>query len=307
MTILLLETLHADAEALLASYAAPINVGEDAGAPFDPQAVEAILTRGRGRVTAALIERCPNLKAVARCGVGLDNVDTAAARARGVPVIYAPGATTTAVAEHTMMLILAAARGLRPIAEAVHSGDWGARNGYSGVELAGKTLGIVGLGQIGRRVAEMGAALGMRVVTWSRASRGEYPALPLEELLREADIISLHVALTPATRHLIGAAALAQVKPEAILINTARGGIVDQQALRAALAQDRLGGFAADVLESEPPGQDEPLLRDPRVLITPHIAALTDRTYRAICVETAANVLAVLRGQPPDPQSLFRG
>jgi D-3-phosphoglycerate dehydrogenase len=306
MSILLLETLHADAETLLRSHAEVFNVGEAADAPFEPADVEAILTRGRGRVTRTLMERCQKLRVVARCGVGLDNVDTAAAQALGKTVIYAPGTTTTAVAEHTLMLMLAAARRLRPVAEAVHQGNWAIRNGYEGIELAGKTLGIIGFGQIGRRVAELGRSLGMQVVVWSRSGSGPYPALALDELLRTADVVSLHVALTPETRHLIGAEALQTMRPGALLINTARGAIIDEQALQDALREGRLGGFAADVLEEEPPAPDNTLLDHPHAIITPHIAALTETTYRRICVETAANVLAVLRGKAPAEGAVYR-
>jgi D-3-phosphoglycerate dehydrogenase / 2-oxoglutarate reductase len=306
MSILLLESLHPDAERLLASYTETHMVGEQASAAFDPRRVEAILTRGRGRITAELIASCPQLRTVARCGVGLDNIDLAAAQAHGITVVYAPGTTTTAVAEHTLMLILALARQLRPLAQAVHQGAWEVRNGYVGMELAGKTLGIVGFGQIGQRVAGLASAFGMQVVTWSPHQRGAYPALTLEQLLGSADLVSIHVALSDATRALIGARELALMKPGALLINTARGAIIDQVALRGALAAGRLGGFAADVLDQEPPATGEPLLAMPNVLITPHVAALTETTYRAICVETATNVLAILRGETPNPGSVYR-
>jgi D-3-phosphoglycerate dehydrogenase / 2-oxoglutarate reductase len=265
--------------------------------------VVAILTRGHGRISAALIERFPSLRVVARCGVGLDNIDLAAAAARGIPVVYAPGSTTNAVAEHTVMLMLAAARRLRQVTEAVHNGHWEVRQNYRAAELNGRTLGIVGLGSIGRRVAELAAALGMRVITWSRSR----PLLSLEEVVREADVVSLHVALTPETRHLIGARELAVMKPGSILINTARGAVIDQRALAAALEQGRPAFFAADVLDLQPPDADEPLLRSERTLFTPHIAALTDRTYRTMCVSTAENVLAILRGEQPAAGSVYGG
>jgi D-3-phosphoglycerate dehydrogenase / 2-oxoglutarate reductase len=305
MSILLLESLHGDAERLLAAHATTILVGEEASTAFDPALVEAILTRGRGRITAELIARCPQLRTVARCGVGLDNIDLAAAQARGIAVVYAPGTTTTAVAEHTLLLILAVARQLRPLVQAVHQGEWAVRNGYTGMELAGKTLGVVGFGQIGQRVALLASALGMHVVTWSPHQRGAYPALTLDELLSTADVVSIHVALSEATRALIGARELALMKPDALLINTARGAIIDQAALRSALAARRLGGFAADVLDQEPPEAGEPLLAMPNVIITPHVAALTETTYRAICVQTATNVLAILRGETPDHKSVY--
>jgi phosphoglycerate dehydrogenase-like enzyme len=305
MSIMLLERLHEDAEALLSAYEQTIVAAEDGTGQYDRGRVRAILTRGRGQVTDALMASCPNLRVVARCGAGLDNIDLGAARSRGVEVVYAPGLTTTAVTEHTLLLMLAAARRLRPLANAVHQGNWAVRDGYTGMELAGRTLGVLGMGRIGRRVAELAQAIGMQVVGWSRSGRGPGLMQALNEVLRSADVISLHVALTPETRGLIGRRELALMRPGAILINTARGALIDQAALRDALAAGRLAGFAADVLDGEPPDPHDALLADDRVLITPHSAALTDRTYREICVRTAANVLAVLRGQAPEPESLF--
>ena len=176
-----------------------------------------------------------------------------------------------------------------------------------GAELRGKTLGIVGLGDIGRRVAELASAFQMHVAYWSRASADErYQSLALPDLLAEADVVSLHLALTPETRHIIGAAELGRMRPGAILVNTARGGLIDPAALRVVLLEGHLGYFAADVLDTEPPPPDDPLLASERVLLTPHTAALTDQTYRAMCVSTARNVLAILRGEAPQEKSVFR-
>jgi phosphoglycerate dehydrogenase-like enzyme len=254
-----------------------------------------------------LIDALPDLRVVARCGVGLDNVDVQAAAERGIVVVYAPGSTTTAVAEHTLLLMLALARRLLPTANAVCSQQWAVRNGYQGMELAGKTLGIIGMGMIGQRVAQLASALGMAVIYWNRsASPGPGQAVSLDELLRQADVLSVHVALSPETRHLIGARQLAQMKPGALLINTARGAIVDQAAVAQALATGHLGGFAADVLDVEPPAADEPLLSQANALLTPHIAALTTDTYRLMCVYTVTNVLAILRGEQPAPESVYQ-
>lgn len=307
MSILLLESIHEDAVAALQTFDEVMlaQPGQELDAASD--GVVAVLTRGRGRITAALMERCPALRVVARCGIGLDNVGVDAARERGIPVIYAPGSTTNVVAEHALMLMLALSRQLGSLTRAVRDSDWAVRDGYTGVELTGKTLGIVGMGAIGRRVAELARAFGMRVVYWSRSSvAGQHERWALDDLLREADVISLHLALAPATRHLIGARELALLKPGALLINTARGAIVDQQALLLALENGRLGGYATDVLEQEPPAPDDPLLRHERALITPHIAAITDVTYRAMCLRTANNVLAVLRDEEPEAEAVFR-
>jgi D-3-phosphoglycerate dehydrogenase len=309
MSILLLEPIHPAAIELLAAHDEVVQ----AESPAEPEAggsaqqVVAVITRGRGRVTADLIERMPNLQVVARCGVGLDNIDLAAAKARGLSVVYAPGSTTASLAEHTLMLMLAAARRLYQMADAVHAGRWEVRNQYMGLELRGKTLGIIGLGDIGRRVAQLAEAFQMRVVYWSRSSREpRYEALALPELLASADVVSLHTALTAETRQLIGAVELASMKPDAILINTARGALIDQAALRVALERSQIGLFAADVLDPEPPELGEALLTSERTLITPHIAAITDVTYEAMCVSTARNVLAILRGEPPQAQSIYR-
>ncbi len=310
MTIVLLETIHQDAHNLLASHDRVALVDSDgereAMLTLTGDAVVAILTRGKQPIDAALLARCPDLRVVARCGVGLDNIDLVAARARAIPVVYAPGSTTNAVAEHTLMLMLAATRQLVPIAGAVRAGAWAVREGYQGQELTGKTLGIVGLGDIGKRVAELAERLGMRVIYWSRRQRDErYTYRTFEELLREADVVSLHIALNSETRHLLGSQQFMLLKPGAILINTARGAVIDQSALLLALERGQVGAFAADVLEHEPPAPDDPLLGHERVIITPHVAVLTDTTYREICMRTARNVLAILRGEAPESDSVY--
>ncbi len=308
MTIVLLEPIHDDARALLASFDTTVLVDGPTQVEGElARATTAILTRGRGIIDAPLLNRCPGVRAVARCGVGLDNIDVAAAGQRDIPVIYAPGSTTAALAEHTLMLMLAATRRLRQLTEAVHAGDWQVRASYGALQLSGKTLGIVGMGAIGRRVGELALAFGMRVVCWNRTPVvGDLTRLELDELLAASDIVSLHVALAPETRGMIDGRALGLMRPGAILINTARGGIIEQVALAAALDEGRIGYFASDVLDPEPPAAGERLLASDRTLITPHTAALTDVTFRAMCLSTATNVLAVLRGDAPDAASVYR-
>jgi len=305
MHIVLLETIHPAAHALLASEGdvrLAADLREEAVVRLAAGA-DAILTRGRGPITRAVLDANDRLRVVARCGVGLDNVDVAAAGARGVPVVYAPGSTTHTVAEHTLLLLLAAARRLPMLDGAVRAGRWSDRQGYQGQELGGKTLGVVGLGDIGRRVARLAAAVDMRVVAWSPRSRDDrYEHLELDALLARADMVTLHLTLTEATRGLLDARRLALMKPGAILVNTARGALVDEGAVAAALRAGRLGAYATDVLAHEPPAPDHPLLDAPNVIITPHSAALTDRAYEAMCVQTAGNVLRVLRGDTPDPR-----
>jgi D-3-phosphoglycerate dehydrogenase / 2-oxoglutarate reductase len=306
--IVLLESVHPDAHALLERsdevrvMASPTELDDDL--PLD--GVRAVLTRGRGRITAEMYRRLPKLEVVGRLGAGLDNIDTAAARATGVTVVYAPGATTAAVSEHALMLMLALARRVATVDAAVKRGMWSVRDAYDGVELRGKLLGVVGLGAIGRRVGEFGRMLDMDVVYWSRESRdADLTYLDFDELISTADVIQICVALTPQTRGLIGPDQLARMKPGALLINIARGQIVDHRALHDAIRAGVVGGYATDVWDPEPPPADDPLAADERVLITPHVAGLTDVTYREICVRPAAAAVAILAGEQPDPMCVF--
>jgi phosphoglycerate dehydrogenase-like enzyme len=310
MAIVLMETLHPEAHSLLTAYDEVVQIEHPADFETIQRTphVEAILTRGRGQIRRQLMQGLTALRVVARCGVGLDNIDTDAAAELGIPIVYAPGSTTTAVAEHTLLLMLALARRLVSLDNAVKSGQWTIRNGYTGIELAGKTLGIIGMGAIGQRVAQLASAFGMSVCYWNRRPV-EAPGkqVTLDELFQQSDVLSLHVALTPETQQLIGRDEMLRMKPGALLINTARGSIVDQAALQEALLSGHLGGYASDVLEIEPPVAHDPLVASERSLITPHIAALTDATYRLICVSTAANVLRLLRGEQTEPGTVYNG
>lgn len=308
--IVLLEAVHPDALALLQRagevrlMASPTEL--DADLPLE--SVRAVLTRGIGRITAGMCGRLPKLQVVGRLGAGLDNIDIDAARSAGVAIVHAPGATTYAVSEHALMLMLALARRVAMLDTAVKRGMWAVRDGYDGIELRGKRLAVLGLGAIGRRVAELGTALDMDVAYWSRASRD--PNLrwaDLGELMPTADVIQVCVALTPQTRGLIGVDHFARMKPGVLLINTARGQIVDHRALSDAIAARVVGGYAADVWDPEPPPTDDQLVTHERVLITPHVAGLTDVTYREICVRPAAAAVAILAGERPDPTCVYSG
>ncbi len=268
--------------------------------------IHAIITRGKGQVNSSLIERCEKLEVIARCGVGLDNVDVAAATQRHIKVINAPGANAGTIAEHTLTLMLMLIRNAYKAVAEVKAERWAWRNQYSGDELAGKTLGILGLGHIGKRVARLAEAFGMKVVYWNR-SQGQHPyqRLSLEEVLRLSDMVSLHLPLTAQTANLIGEAQLLLMQPHAFLINTARGGLIDQAALLKALNQGKLAGYGADVLAEEPPPAEDPLIQHPNTIITPHTGSLTATTYRHMCVFTVQNVLAVLAGEEPDPHCIF--
>jgi (S)-sulfolactate dehydrogenase len=263
---------------------------------------DALIVRNRTQVDATLLAGAPTLKVVGRLGVGLDNIDVDACRARGIEVIPATGANALAVAEYVIGAAMLLLRGAYSSSTAVASGDWPRAALASGRELSGKTLGIVGFGGIGRLVARLGRALGMRVV-------GSDPQVPasaaawreegaesreLDALLAEADVVTLHVPLVEATRHLVDAARLARMKPEAILINTARGGVVDEAALAAALKSGRLGGAALDVFEHEPLAAGSPLAGCPNLLLTPHIAGVTAESNTRVSTLIAVNVAAAL-------------
>lgn len=310
MSIILLEPIHPEAHAMLESYGdvllleSPNDFDVIRRAPH----VEALITRGRGQIRRALMTDLPDLRVVARCGVGLDNIDTDAAAELAISVVYAPGSTTTAVAEHAIMLMLALARKTVQLDNAVKAGNWAIRNNYGGFELAGKTLGIIGMGDIGKRVARLASAFDMRIVYWNRSPvAGWEGSLSLDEVLRQSDVISLSLALTDDTRHLINAERLAQMKVGALLINTARGGLVDQGALHVAIQRGHIGGYASDVLEAEPPLTGDMLVALEQSLITPHVAAITDATFRLISVSTCSNVLRVLRNDVPEPRSVYQG
>lgn len=304
MKILLLEPIHEDARALLAGVGEVVaaeRVDADYLATIIADAAAA-LTRGYGRLPRAVLAAGRSLRCVARCGVGTDNIDVEAATELKIPVIYAPGSTTATVAEHALMLVLAVARRAALLDRAVKAGDWAMRERIGlGIELNGKTLGVLGLGDIGRRVAELGQAFGMRVVYWSRASRDDrFEFAERDDLLGAADVLSVNVALNAETRGLLNRERLALMKPSAIIVNTARGDVIDEAALYDALSAGRLAGAGLDVIASDSPRQNNPLWTLDNVVITPHVAALTDVTYRAMCLTTARQVARVLRGEPPD-------
>jgi len=268
--------------------------------------IAAIVTRGAGVVNEALIKHCKGLKVIARCGVGLDNVDITTASAQSVKVINAPGSNADTVAEHTLALMLSAQRQISVYVQAVKNNNWAQRSQYGGDEIRGKTLGILGLGNIGSKVAQLATAFGMSVQYWNRSEKETpYQKVDFDTLLATSDIISLHLPQVDATRHLINASTFQKMKPTALLINTARGAIIDETALVQALQNQSIGGFAADVLQKEPPIKNHPLLQFPNVLITPHSASLTATTYNQMCVMTVQNLVHVLKGEALDERVVF--
>jgi D-3-phosphoglycerate dehydrogenase / 2-oxoglutarate reductase len=261
---------------------------------------DALLVRSRTRVDAEVLRAGRRLKVVGRAGIGVDNVDVDAATAQGVLVINAPTANLLSATEHTFALLLALARNVPAADAALKAGEW-SRARFVGTELKGKTLGIVGLGRIGQQVAARAKGFEMEVVAYDPflnrdlGPRLGVELLELDELLRRADVVTLHTPLTDQTRNLLDAGRLALLKPGALLVNCSRGGVVDEAALLAALEAGHLGGAALDVFDEEPP-RDLALVRHPRVVSTPHLGAQTAEAQERTSTETAEMVLAALGG-----------
>lgn len=262
---------------------------------------DALVVRSRTRVTADLLEQGTRLQLVARAGIGVDNVDVAAATKRGILVINAPLGNVRSTAEHTLALIFALARRVVAADRAVRGGTWKA--GYEGTQLAGKRLGVVGAGKVGRMVASLAGALGMEVVAHDPYLTGDVwtslglPQVALDELLATSDVVTLHVPLNDETRNMIGADELARMKPSAYLVNCARGGLVDETALARALVDWHLAGAALDVFEQEPL-ERSPLLAVPNLILTPHVAASTREAQAQVATDIAEQVLDFFHGRP---------
>ena len=265
------------------------------------QGIDGVLVAG-DRFTARVIRAADRLKVISRTGVGYDGVDVKAATERSIAVCTTPGVNRNAVADYTMALILLCARQMGANLTEIAKGGWTRHEGH---DLDGSTLGIVGLGTIGKEVAKRARAFGMRVLAHDPARDEAFARehqvtyLPLDELLRQSDYVSLHLFLNEKTRHLIHADRLALMKPTAYLINTARGGIVDTEALCEALRQKRIAGAALDVFDPEPLPADSPLRRLDNVYLFPHVAGQTANSARAMGMMAAENVVRVLRGESP--------
>ena len=268
----------------------------------------AILTR-QGPVNAAAMAASARLRIVARHGVGVDDVDLAAAAARGIMVARAPGSNTVAVAEHTLAMILAMAKDFRALGERIAGGEW--RGAATKVrDIAGLRLGLLGFGAIGQAVARLALPFGMKVMALGRPG-ATAPAMPgvaiardLAELLAHSEALSVHCPYTPQTRHIIGAAALAAMAPGGYLVNTARGGTVDEAALEAALDSGHLAGAALDVFETEPPPPDYRLRRHPKVICTPHVSGVTDGSLVNMGLMAAECIAARLSGGTVPPERI---
>lgn len=252
----------------------------------------------------SVLRRCRNLKVLGRPGMGFENVPVDWCTERGIPVVLSPGANARSVAEHALALIFACAKDLKEMDEENRKGNWGIRAQGKQMEMAGKTVGIVGVGGIGSLLAGMCRVLGMECIGWSHShNRARVEAAgcryveTLEEVLRTSDFVSLHIPLLPSTRHCIGARELSLMKPTAFLINTTRGAVVDEQALADAVNQGVIAGAGVDVYGTEPAVLDNPVFTAPRILCTPHSAALTPDSWARMACGAVEGCYAVCQGK----------
>lgn len=304
--ILITHAIHPQAHARLAQQAA-VRILEDTTQEGLIQAIadaDALLVRMP--VTPAAIRAGRKLRVVARHGVGLDYIPVETCTELGIPVVFTPDANIESVAEHVLGTMIALAHQIARVDRAVRTGGWSVRDGLLGIDIRGRTLGIVGVGRIGTRVAEVcRSAFAMKVLGCDPnlepstiAARGAEP-VTLDQLLSESDFVTLHLPATRANHHLIDTRALACMKRGSFLINHARGGLVDTAALTDALKSRQLGGAAVDVLEQEPPAQDLELIQLDNVIVTPHSAALTDEAMLRMGSDAGDDIMRVLRGETP--------
>jgi D-3-phosphoglycerate dehydrogenase len=262
----------------------------------------AVIVRSGTRLDAEVISAAPSLQVIGRAGIGVDNIDLDAATKRGIVVVNAPQSNTLSAAEHTMALMLALCRRIPEADRSMHRGEWN-RSSYVGMELADKTLGIVGLGRIGSLVAQRSLAFGMRLIAYDpyvspdRARQMGVELVSLDELCSRADVITIHLPKTQETVGLLSKERIASMKPSVRIVNTARGEIIDEEALAAALHEGRIAGAAIDVFSKEPPGADHPLIGAPNTILTPHLGATTAEAQDKAGKTVAEQVSAVLRGE----------
>ena len=257
-----------------------------------------------GKIDRKAIEACPKLKVITRPGVGVDNVDVTAATERGIPVVICPAANARSVAEHTVALIFAIAKNVVESDVETRKGNFAVRNKYAAVELFGKTVSVIGFGNIGKTVAQLCAAVGMKVVAYDPfvkkeavEAMGYAYAGNLFEALKAADVVTLHMPSLPETKNLMGGAQFAAMKPSAFLVNCARGDIVDEAALFTALSGGKIAGAAVDVLADEPMRADHPVMALKNFIVSPHMAALTQESTAAVVKLAVDGTLAVLDGR----------
>jgi D-3-phosphoglycerate dehydrogenase / 2-oxoglutarate reductase len=277
----------------------------EAGMVAAAREADGILFRIRPDCTRSLMTACSRLKVVGRHGVGLDTVDLKAATDLGIAVVHGPGSNSDSVAEHALMLILACAKQTLDVDRATRKAEWRPRL-TPNMELRGKTLGIVGVGNIGRRMAGIGAALGMRVIAYDKyvpadevRARGAEPRPDLYSVLREADVVTCHTPHTPETHHMIDGQAVAQMKDGVIFVNTSRGKTQEEHALFEGLTRGKIRAAGIDVFEEEPVNADNPLLNLPNIVVSAHVAGVTKESMRGMAMQVTAEMLRVLRGEKP--------
>lgn len=268
---------------------------------------DAIIVRTATKLSRETIEAAPNLKVIGRTGAGVDNVDVEAASEHNIPVCNTPEANTSAVAEHAVCFMLALAKDLSAMDNAVREGNWKIRFNYTPVDISGKTLGLLGFGKIGRTTAQMCCrSFGMQILAYD-------PYLPadlktgfpytladnMEEIFEDSDFISLHIPYTKENHYIVGKKLLEKMKNSAYLINTSRGGLIDEKALAKALTEHKITGAALDVFEDEPPKPDNPLLECENIILSPHSAALTKESATRMAVHAAMGVIDVLHNRKP--------
>ncbi len=275
-------------------------VGAAERLPQELSRAQALLVRSSTRVTEELLAHAPLLRVVGRAGIGVDNIDVQAATRRGIAVINAPGANTVSAAEHAFALLLALVRRVPWASASMRKGEWN-RKSFGGTELRGKVLGLVGLGRIGAHVSGIARAFGMDVIAYDpvlsdeRAKELHVHLVELDNLFERADVISLHAPITDETRHLLNKQRLALMKPTAVVINTARGGLIDTDALCEAVESGKLAGAALDVFDPEPLACDSPLRNCGNIILTPHLAASTQEAQARVSVEISRSVRDALR------------
>ncbi|HWL59245.1 MAG TPA: hydroxyacid dehydrogenase [Paracoccus sp. (in: a-proteobacteria)] len=265
-----------------------------------------ILSR-MGRIDGPVFDAAPQLRVISKHGVGVDNIDLHQASTRGVPVVVAAGANAVSVAEHAMALMFAVAKKIIPLDAGLRAGRW-EKPGFKGRELAGQSIGLVAFGSIARQTAIFAKAFGMEVFAYDPfapdeifAANGVTRLATLEELCARCDVISLHSPLTAQTRGIINAQRIALMKPEVIIVNTARGALIDEPALGSALAVGRIAGAGLDTFAVEPPPADHPFFSEPRLVMSPHIGGVTTAANTRVGVEAAQGIVDMLAGRPVEP------
>ena len=260
-----------------------------------------------GSIDRETMEQCPNLKVIGRPGVGVDDVDVEAATELGIPVVIAPGANTRSVAEHAMAMMFACAKDMMRSDKEMRKGNFGIRSSYKAFELLGKTLGLIGYGHIGSVFADMAKGIGMNVIVYDPCvkkeaveEKGYGYREDMRDVLKEADVVSLHTPLTPQTRNMIGEAELKLMKKDSILINCARGGIVDEEALNKALDENWIHSAGTDVVVHEPIDPADPIFSHDNIVVSPHMAGQTREAASGVATLAAEGTVAVINGEKWD-------